>query len=101
VGFGAITAPCGGGGGGFYSNGAADGRNAMPGGQGFRQGGRGALPTVYAALVNQGGFGGGATANFGGDCTTKAGAGGGFSGIGQTKQLTTNFLDLILLSLHT
>jgi hypothetical protein len=78
AGYGSQAASCGGGGGGFYSSGGNDTYYGFPGGQGFRQGGAGAVPT-YMFYTN-GGFGGGGTANYNERCNTLGGTGGGYSG---------------------
>eukprot|EP01116_Phalansterium_solitarium_P019305 TRINITY_DN5336_c0_g1_i2.p1 TRINITY_DN5336_c0_g1~~TRINITY_DN5336_c0_g1_i2.p1 ORF type:complete len:475 (+),score=54.81 TRINITY_DN5336_c0_g1_i2:138-1562(+) len=79
-GYGAPQAPCGGSGGGFYSNGTADSTNGLtyPGGTGYWQGGAAAI--CIGSNYGLGGFGGGACADNKGGCFIGGGAGGGYSG---------------------
>jgi hypothetical protein len=80
VGYGATSNQCGGGAGGFYSTGGTDTSGYMfPGGQGFRQGGAGAIvPSSYTSMHTNGGFGGGGIANYVGLCVFQGGSGGGY-----------------------
>ena len=74
AGYGSAAAPCCGGGGGFYSAGGTDTLYSFPGGQGFQQGGAGAIPASgYGTAYQTGGFGGGGTANYVRLCTTYSG----------------------------
>ncbi len=74
-GYGSAAAPCCGGGGGFYSAGGTDTLYSFPGGQGFQQGGAGAIPASgYGASYQTGGFGGGGTANYVNLCNAEGGA---------------------------
>jgi hypothetical protein len=76
-GHGSFPAPCCGGGGGFYSSGGTDTRYSFPGGQGFQQGGAGAIPpSSYANFYTNGGFGGGGIADFVSACNSRGGPGG-------------------------
>jgi hypothetical protein len=76
AGYGSAVAPCCGGGGGFYSAGGTDTLySSFPGGQGFQQGGAGAIPASgYGPSHQTGGFGGGGTAEVVGLCKAQAGA---------------------------
>jgi sporulation protein YlmC with PRC-barrel domain len=79
---GAPASSCGGGGGGFNSSGANDtgyGGDVHAGGIGFKQGGAGGSNKAESSYQS-GGFGGGAVANWHGDCYNRGGAGGGYSG---------------------
>jgi hypothetical protein len=74
-GHGSLPAPCCGGGGGFYSSGGTDTMYSFPGGQGFQQGGAGAISSSLNIYTN-GGFGGGGTAGVAGLCNCFGGPGG-------------------------
>ena len=74
---GAPATTCGGGGGGFYSSGGNDLTYGFGGGAGFRQGGAGGTNSYG---YQNGGFGGGACADYVGSCNMEAGAGGGYGG---------------------
>ena len=78
LGNGAAASSCGGGGGGFYTSGANDLLYTYAGGAGFQQGGAGGIGATSS--YQNGGFGGGACADFAGSCNVTAGAAGGYSG---------------------
>jgi hypothetical protein len=78
------------GGGGFYSSGGDDYLYGYPGGQGFRQGGLGGSNSKYSSSYSDGGYGGGAVANYFGSCNLRGGNGGGYTG---GKGVGTQLLD--------
>ena len=87
--FGGPPSPCGGSGGGFYSNGGNDTLYSFSGGAGFRQGGAGAscsqtnfCSQTAVGTYGDGGFGGGGLADFLGACNALGGPGGGYTGAG-------------------